>query len=128
MSEMLWHITMSLDGFIAGPDLSRCQDEVGKAHGGAWTGPVFVLTHSAAETAAPGFTFVGHDFETAVETVKAAAGEKYIAILGASTTKQVLHAGLLDEILVRIASVLLGDGVRLLDHPEERKLDWQASC
>jgi dihydrofolate reductase len=58
----------------------------------------------------------------------AAAGEKYVAILGASTTKQVLHAGLLDEILVRIASVLLGDGVRLLDHPEERKLDWQASC
>ena len=78
---------------------------------------MFVLTHSAAETAAPGFTFVGHDFETAVETVKAAAGEKYVAILGASTTKQVLHAGLLDEILVRIASVLLGDGVRLLDHP-----------
>jgi hypothetical protein len=38
-------------------------------------------------------------------------------ILGASVARQCLEAGLLDEILVFIAPVLLGDGVRLFDHP-----------
>lgn len=91
--------------------------EEGKVYGGAWTGPQFVLTHAAPDTAAPGFTFVSGDIGAAVRLVKAAAGDKYVAILGASTAKQVLEAGMLDEILVHIAPVLLGDGVRLFNQP-----------
>jgi dihydrofolate reductase len=48
---------------------------------------------------------------------KAAAGDKYVNILGASIARQCLDAGALDEILVLIAPVMLGDGVRLFDHP-----------
>ena len=149
MSKVLWHISMSLDGFIAGPgdDMGWLSDYFGpnltadeavsqigalligartyrdaktvegKVYGGAWTGPQFVLTHAAPDTAAPGFIFVGGDIGKVVRSVKAAAGDKYVAILGASTAKQVLDAGLLDEILIHIAPVLLGDGVRLFDHP-----------
>ena len=149
MSKVLWHITMSLDSFIAGPgdDMGWMVDyfgpnptvenllgqigavligartyqgaktEEGKVYGGAWTGPQFVLTHAAPDTAAPGFTFVSGDIGAVVRNVKAAAGDKYTVILGASTAKQVLDAGMLDEILVHITPVLLGDGVRLFNHP-----------
>jgi dihydrofolate reductase len=91
--------------------------EAGKVYGGAWTGPQFVLTHAPSAIAAPGFTFVSGDIGKAIRLVKAAAGDKYAVILGASTAKQVLDAGLLDEILVHIAPILLGDGVRLFTHP-----------
>ncbi len=56
-----------------------------KAYGGRWTGPQFVLMHDTPETAAPGFTFVSGDIKAAVAMAKAAAGDKYVAILGAST-------------------------------------------
>jgi dihydrofolate reductase len=52
-----------------------------------------------------------------VATAKAAAGDQYVVVFGATTAQECLDAGLLDEILVHIAPVLLGDGVRLLDRP-----------
>jgi dihydrofolate reductase len=77
---------------------------------------MFVLTHNAPETAAPGFTFVS-DIRQAVAEAKAAAGDKYVVVLGATTAKECLEAGVLDEILVHLAPVLFGDGVRLFEHP-----------
>ncbi len=47
----------------------------------------------------------------------AAAGDGYVAVLGATTARRCLEAGLLDEVLVHVAPVLLGHGVRLFDHP-----------
>ena len=88
----------------------------GKAFGGGWSGPQFVLTHHAPDVAVPGVTFVG-DLDSAVAAAKAAAGDKYVNVLGADVARQCLEAGVLDEILVCVAPVLLGDGVRLFDHP-----------
>jgi dihydrofolate reductase len=45
-----------------------------------------------------------------------------VGILGANIAHQCLDAGLLDEIVVQVASVLLGDGVRLFDRPECRQI------
>jgi dihydrofolate reductase len=45
-----------------------------------------------------------------------AAGGKAVGVHGADTIQQCLNAGLLDEIQVDIAAVLLGSGVRLFDH------------
>jgi dihydrofolate reductase len=56
------------------------------------------------------------DLETAVELAKEAAGDSYVNVLGANVAKQCLEAGLLDEILVIVAPVLLGDGTRLFEH------------
>ena len=52
-----------------------------------------------------------------MEIAKRAAGDKYVVIFGPSLAKKVLDAGLLDEILVHVSPVLLGDGVRLFEHP-----------
>jgi dihydrofolate reductase len=86
----------------------------GRPFGGGWDGPQFVLTRHAPDTPVPDVTFVG-DLDSGVAAARAAAGDKYVNVLGASTARQCLDAGLLDEILVCIAPVLLGDGVRLLD-------------
>jgi len=153
MATMLYSVTMSLDGFIAGPggDMSWLADHLGpnptiddligevgallvgnrtyggddpyrdtehegEAFGGGWSGPQFVLTHRPPAEPVPDVTFVG-DLDSGVAAAKAAAGGKYINILGASVARQCLAAGVLDEILVCVAPVLLGDGVRLLDLP-----------
>jgi dihydrofolate reductase len=95
--------------------LAKTQE--GRPYGGAWTGPMFVLTHDTSEHAAAGFTFVSGDLDQAVATAKAAAGDQYVVVFGATTAQECLDAGLLDEVLVHIAPVLLGDGVRLFSRP-----------
>ncbi|RCG30047.1 dihydrofolate reductase [Sphaerisporangium album] len=104
-----------------GDDPHKGRPGEGKPFGGGWDGPQFVLTHHAPDTPIPGVTFVG-DVHTAVKAAKDAAGDKYVNVLGAETARQCLEAGLLDEILVLIAPVLLGDGVRLFDHPGGTKV------
>jgi dihydrofolate reductase len=99
-----------------GDDPHKGTTNEGKPFGGGWSGPQFVLTHHAPDTPVPGVTFVG-DLDSGVAAAKAAAGDKYVNVLGAEVARQCLDAGLLDEILVCIAPVLLGDGVRLFDRP-----------
>ena len=81
--------------------------------------PTFVVTHEVPEgwdyETSP-FTFVTEGVEAAVELARAAAGEKDVAVGAASIAQQCLRAGLLDEIHVDLAPVLLGDGVRLFEH------------
>jgi dihydrofolate reductase len=91
--------------------------EEGKPYGGAWTGPQFVLSHHPPKNPPAGFTFLSGDIEEAVATAKAAAEDKYVVVLGADTARSCLNAEVLDEVLVHIAPVLLGDGVRLHEHP-----------
>ena len=84
----------------------------------AW-GPAFVLTHQIPSGwPRPDSTvhFVTDGLESAVKQAKAAAGGKSVGVHGADTIQQLLNAGLLDEISVDIAAVLLGSGVRLFDH------------
>ena len=100
---------------FGGDDPNRGTDHEGP-FGGAWSGPQFVLTHQAPDAAPPGVTFLD-DLGAAVAAAQAAAGDKYVNILGADVARQCLQAGMLDEILVFIAPVLLGDGVRLMDWP-----------
>jgi dihydrofolate reductase len=80
--------------------------------------PVFVLTHHARETVTKAggttFTFVTDGIVVALEQAQAAAGGKDVAIAGgASVVQQALEAGLLDELQIHVAPVLLGGGVRL---------------
>jgi dihydrofolate reductase len=81
--------------------------------------PVFVITHTAREPLTKGdttFTFVTDGIESAIEQAKAAAGDKPVSLGGgASTARQALKAGLVDEVQLTFAPVLLGGGVRLFD-------------
>jgi len=83
----------------------------------AW-GPAFVLCHQVpAGWPRPGSTiqFVTDGIESAVARAKAAAGDKAVAVHGADTIQQLLNAGLVDELQIDLAAVLLGSGVRLFD-------------
>ncbi|HEX2496376.1 MAG TPA: dihydrofolate reductase family protein [Gaiellaceae bacterium] len=89
-------------------------------------GPVFVVTHNAREPLALGtttFTFVD-GVEEAVAQAREAAGEKDVQVSGgASVAQQALDAGLLDELRIHVAPVLLGSGVRLFDAPQRRPIE-----
>jgi dihydrofolate reductase len=101
-----------------GDDPNRGTEKEG-AFSGTWSGPVFVLTHHAPRDPVPGVTFVG-DLASGLAAAKAAAGDRYVNVLGADIARQCLEAGELDEVLTIIAPVLLGDGTRLFDHPGGR--------
>jgi dihydrofolate reductase len=95
--------------------------EVSKAWGGKSPlgVPIFIVTHSAPQEwvkrDSP-FTFVTDGVESALEQARQAAGDKKIVIGGTTITQQLLNAGLLDEIHIDLAPILLGDGIRLFDH------------
>ncbi len=99
-----------------GDDPYKGTPKEGKPFGGGWDGPQFVLTHHPPDTRVPGVTFVG-DLDSGVAAAKAAAGDRYVNVLGASVARQCLDAGVLDEVLVYVAPVLLGDGTRLFERP-----------
>jgi dihydrofolate reductase len=84
-----------------------------------WGIPAFVVTHEVpAGWPRPGSTvrFVTDGIESAVAQAKSAAGARSVGVHGANTIQQCLNAGLLDEMNIDLAAVLLGDGVRLFDH------------
>src|SRR6476620_6511170 len=76
------------------------------------SGPMFVLTHEPPDPPDPGVTFLTGDIGEAVATALDAAGGKSLEILGADVAGQCLRRGLVDEILVYVLPVLLGDGIR----------------
>jgi dihydrofolate reductase len=86
--------------------------------------PVFVLTHHAREPVAlqggTTFHFVTDGFAAAYQQATDAAGDSGVDIAGgASTVRQALAAGVIDELTVDIVPVLLGSGERLFDGVED---------
>ncbi|HET7789320.1 MAG TPA: dihydrofolate reductase family protein [Gemmatimonadales bacterium] len=115
-AQHLRGLTSGLGAVLTG----RRTFEVAHGWGGnhAW-GPAFVLTHHIpAGWPKPdsNVRFVTDGIDSAVRQAKAAAAGKSVGVHGADTIQQLLKAGLLDELQVDIAAVLLGSGVRLFDH------------
>ena len=84
-----------------------------------WDVPAFVVTHQVPDGwPRPGSTveFVTDGIESAVARAKAAAAPRSVGVHGAQTIQQCLDDGLLDELHIDLAAVLLGDGVRLFDN------------
>ena len=114
-AEHLKKLWAELGAVITGRRTFEVADGWGGNH--AW-GPAFVVTHQVpAGWPRPGSTvhFVTDGIESAVKQAKGAAGGKNVAVHGADTIRQLLNAGLLDELIVDVAALLLGDGVRLFD-------------
>ena len=195
MGAVLVDITMSLDGFVAGPDpgpdqplgrggerlhdwayglatfkerhgrtggTKNADDEVlaealgkhgavvmgrGMFGGGdgpwgddpweGWWGddppfrvPVFVLTHHVRETltkdGGTAFTFVTDGVEAAVEQARAAAGGRDVSVAGgADVIQQGLRAGLIDQMQIHLAPIVLGGGIRLFDGLDEAGIELE---
>jgi dihydrofolate reductase len=94
--------------------------------------PIFVLTHHPPKQASKGtnekltVTFVIDGIERAIETAKAAAGDKDVTIVGgASTAQQIINAGLFDEIEIGIIPVLLGAGLRFFDNIAAQNIELE---
>ncbi|HJS17259.1 MAG TPA: dihydrofolate reductase family protein [Anaerolineales bacterium] len=177
MGKVIFNITVSLDGFVAGPNDSpdnglgdggdalfnwyfsgdtevkisegtpllkvsaqsaelmkeafetygagvwgRRTFDIAHAWGGSPPGsPAFIVTHRVPQEwvydSSP-FTFVTEGVESAIQQAKQAAGDKYVVVCTASVLQQCLNAGLIDEIHLDVAPLLLGKGVRLFDHLE----------
>lgn len=175
MGKVIFNMTMSLDGFVAGPNdspenglgdggqglfnwyfngdtdvfisegtpplkVSKQSAELMKeafsklgagiwgrrtfdiAHG--WGGnppgsPAFIVTHNVPQEwvkeGSP-FTFVTDGVESAIRQAKEVAGDKEVVICTPSILQQALKAGLVDEIYVDLAPILIGGGVSMFDH------------
>ena len=80
--------------------------------------PVFVLTHHERESqemqGGTTFNFVTDGVESALEQAREAAGDKDVKVAGgAKAAQQYLDGGLVDEMLIHVAPVVLGGGERL---------------
>ncbi len=170
MGKVIIDITMSLDGFVTGPNdgpgnglgdggrvlhewvfegrtadderllveepmqtlgscvLGRRTFDIAE---GAWGdeppffGQVFVLTHRPHETLTRGsatFIFVTDGMQSALQQARAAAGDRDVALMGASVSQQYLKAGLVDELEIHVANVLLGAGRPLFANIGDRQV------
>ena len=94
----------------------------------AYHAPVYVLTHREREPlpmeGGTTFHFVSGGIEEALEQARAAAGDRRVDIGGgANTVQQYLRAGLIDDLYLHIAPLLLGAGERLLDDVGDLQLE-----
>ena len=147
-SKILMHFTMSLDGFVAGPNhamvwmagtarpglIEEYIETTGavlggrdgwdvaqnaRPYGGAWQGPIFILTHHPEDaTPADAVTFLSCDVIQAAQIALQAAEGKNVEVLSPSIGRQLLERGFVDEVDLHIAPVLLGAGIRLFDNPD----------
>jgi dihydrofolate reductase len=115
--------------------LDEAMERVGAVVGGRWTYeaadhwggtnpwglPFFIVTHRPEEQpdASAGFQFV-NGLDTAVEMARKAAGDKDVNIMGGGNViRQALAAGLVDQLTVIIAPVVMGGGKRLFEGFEQ---------
>src|SRR3954464_2870012 len=184
MTKVIADITMSLDGFVTGPDPDLAHglgnggeplhkwafsddpvdaaqlrtgtersgavvmgrrlfdivdgpggwnDEVGYGAGEPGSPPFFVVTHEAPETRRLelDFTFVTDGIASAIEQARKGAGDKDVVIMGGGDViAQALDAGLVDELRLHLAPIVLGDGTPLFNRVgrvEMRQTDVQIS-
>jgi dihydrofolate reductase len=151
--------TLSLDGFMAGPNhemdwvfdhagdtpsalieelidttgaivsgrgsygvgRSSTRRETSGPFGGRWSGPQFVLMHDPPDDETDeSITFLSGDIRDAIATASNAAGGKNVLILGANIANQALDAGLVDDYVLVLLPVILGEGIPLFPAGRER--------
>ena len=105
MSRSVLYLSMSVDGYIAGPN-----DEPGNPGGDD-----FMRLHEWFGFASDGVTSVTDGIASAMTQAKAAAGDRNVLVHGAYTAQTALEAGVLDELQIHQIPVLFGGGRRLFD-------------
>jgi dihydrofolate reductase len=116
-------VMSELGAVVGGANRSQTIDDGELPYGGMLKIPVFEMTHTPHEPIerdGTTYTFVVDDIAQAVDMAKAAAGEKSVALLGGSISRQCLKLGVVDEIVLDVLPLLLGDGISLFGGLGER--------
>src|SRR6187397_2255211 len=115
-AEHLKSLQAEVGAMLTGRRTFDAADGWGGQH--PWGVPAFIVTHEVPDGwPRPGSTvqFVTDGIESAVAQARSAADPRSVGVHGAQTIQACLDAGLLDEIHIDLAAVLLGAGVRLFD-------------
>jgi dihydrofolate reductase len=91
--------------------------------------PVFVVTHSEPEEQPENgvYRFATGGIEAVLEEAKETAGDKTVAVMGgADLGRQVIRAGLVDEISIHLVPVLFGGGTRMFDEMGDEHIQLEA--
>lgn len=162
--KVIWHVSMSVDGFIAGakdelnwviensdtPPSEKIMNQIDSIgailggrrwwdvaekkyngidgiYGGAWTGPVFVLTHNPPAKQDHRVRFLNHSIPDSVSLAKEKAKGKNVLLLGANLAQQCIESNVVDHVVIHMIPVFLGKGVRLIEDnsilPRKLKLE-----
>jgi dihydrofolate reductase len=119
-SETIARVLSSTGALLVGRRTQDVEDRLQPGfYGGAFRGPFFVLRHDPPSDppVVKGVSgrFLDAGIGEAVTIAKEAAGGGDVVVLGANIAKQCVREGLLDEIIIHVAPVLVGDGVRLFE-------------
>lgn len=109
-------VTADIGAIVGGSNKTHTIEDDGVPYGGTLMVPVFLMTHEAHEPIVKDgitYQFVVNDIKQAVEMAKAAAGDKNVSLLGGSISRQCLKLGLVDEIVLDVEPLLLGEGISL---------------
>ncbi|WP_454051718.1 dihydrofolate reductase family protein [Cellulomonas sp. Marseille-Q8402] len=101
---------------VGGANKARTVEDGEEPYGGMLKVPVFLMTHTAHEPVEKDgttYSFVVDDIARAVASAQEAAGDRWVALLGGSISRQCLRLGLVDEIHLDVVPLLLGDGIPL---------------
>jgi dihydrofolate reductase len=130
-SDLLGELVEGVGAYIMGRNMFGGGSGPWDADWTGWWGeeppfhvPVFVLSHHPREPLVmkgdTTFTFVTDGVRSALQQAQRAAGEKDVAIAGgASTVRQYLAAGVLDELYLHVVPIVLESGERLLENVGE---------
>lgn len=110
------NVMKNIGAIVGGANKTQTIDDGEIPYGGMLKVPVYLMTHSEHEPIERDgitYTFVVDDIAQAVESAAQAAGDKWVSLLGGSISRQCLQLGLVDELHLDVAPVLLGGGISL---------------
>jgi dihydrofolate reductase len=114
--DVVQRVWSQIGAVVGGANATQTIDDGELPYGGLLKVPVFLMTHSAhgpVERDGVTYSFVVDDITEAVELARQAAGEQWVSLLGGRIARQCLARGLVDEILLHVVPILLGEGIPL---------------
>ncbi|WP_243228298.1 dihydrofolate reductase family protein [Microbacterium sp. CIAB417] len=121
--DVVMKVVERIGAVVGGANKTQTIDEGEIPYGGMIKVPVYLMTHTPhapIERDGVTYTFIVDDVADAVESARRAAGDKWVSLLGGSISRQCLQLGLVDELHLDIAPVLLGNGIPLFAGLENR--------
>ncbi|MCS3494500.1 dihydrofolate reductase [Arthrobacter sp. JUb119] len=116
--EVVASVMGKIGAIVGGANQTQTIEDGEIPYGGMLQVPVYLMTHTATEPVERDgitYTFVVDDIAGAVESAKRDAQDSFVSLLGGKIARQCLALGLVDELHLDIAPVLLGSGISLFE-------------